>query len=232
MDAHSPGDVGVFWHAFGTVGALIFFGRFYVQWIASERAGRSIMPVLFWYMSSIGSVLLMIFAVVSLSPVGALSQSFNLVIYSRNLVHIWRERGTLTPLRRRAAHVTSLAVAVVASVLLAYVWRTEYEHVSQAPEHVSRAVWFWLAVGVAGQALFAARFLIQWIATEKAKQSVVPPAFWYLSLLASLLQAASFIQRREWVFAAGLAATILIYLRNIWFIRRENNGRTEAHANS
>lgn len=222
MDGGTQIGIGPFWHALGIAGAVIFYGRFYVQWLASERAGRSVMPILFWYMSSIGSVLLMIFAVTTQSPVGALSQSFNLVVYSRNLVHIWRERGTLTPLRYRAAHGISFAVALTAIVLLVYVWGNEYKHVSAAPPHVSRAVWFWLAIGVAGQALFAARFLVQWLATEKRRQSVVPPAFWYLSLVASLLQAASFLQRREWIFAAGLAATLLIYLRNIWFVRKQD----------
>jgi lipid-A-disaccharide synthase-like uncharacterized protein len=220
MDGAAAENVTAFWHAIGIAGGLIFYGRFYVQWIASERAGRSVMPVLFWYMSSVGSVLLMIFAVVTRSPVGALGQNFNLVVYGRNLIHIWRERGTLTPFRYRAVHVSVLIVAAVAVYLVALVWWGEYEHIKAAPDHVSRRVWFWLAVGVAGQALFAARFLVQWIATETRKQSVVPAAFWYLSVAASTLQAASFLQRREWVFGVGMAATLLIYLRNIWLVRR------------
>ncbi len=212
----------MFWHAVGIAGGITFYGRFYVQWIASERAGRSIMPILFWYMSSLGSILLLAFAVATRSPVGALGQNFNLVVYGRNLIHLWRESGTLTPFRYRAVHVTVGAVAVVAFVLVAQVWWREYEHVKAEPPHVSRVVWIWLAAGVAGQALFAARFLVQWIATERRKQSVIPASFWYLSVAASSLQAASFMQRREWVFGLGMLATLFIYFRNIWFIHRSS----------
>lgn len=215
-------DVSTFWHAIGIAGGVIFYGRFYVQWIASERAGRSVMPLLFWYMSSIGSVLLMAFAVATRSPLGALGQNFNMVVYGRNLIHIWRENGTLTPLRRHLVNSTMFVVAVAAIYLLVHVWLREVEHVQQQPEHVSRRVWFWLAVGVIGQALFAARFLVQWLATERQRRSVVPPSFWYLSLVASTLQAAAFLQRQEWVFGIGMLATIFIYFRNIWLIRKQN----------
>lgn len=220
MDSTAIESLSAFWQAIGVAGGLVFYGRFYVQWIASERAGRSVMPVLFWYMSSIGSVLLMIFAVVTRSPVGALGQNFNLVVYGRNLIHIWRERGKLTPLRYRAVHTGVATVAVIALALVAHVWWREYDHIKHEPAHVTRSVWFWLGIGVLGQALFAARFLVQWIATERQKSSVVPPAFWYLSVAAASLQSASFLQRREWIFGVGMAATLLIYIRNIWFIQQ------------
>lgn len=222
MNGETVADVALFWHAIGIAGGVIFYGRFYVQWIASERAGRSVMPLLFWYMSSIGSVLLMAFAVATRSPLGALGQNFNLVVYGRNLIHIWRERGTLTPLRRNLVNGTMFVVAAAAIYLLVYVWLREVEHVQQQPEHVSRQVWFWLAIGVIGQALFAARSLVQWLATERQRRSVIPPSFWYLSLVASALQAGAFLQRGEWVFGAGMIATIFIYLRNIWLIRKES----------
>ncbi len=221
MNGDAAASVSQFWHILGGVGAVIFYGRFYVQWIASERAGRSVMPLLFWYMSSVGSVMLMAYAVVSRSPLGALSQNFNIVVYGRNLIHIWRENGTLTPLRKRLVYVVVGAVALAAIYLLVWVWAWEIQEVQQQPDDVSRQVWLWLGIGVAGQALFAARFLVQWLATERARRSVVPPSFWYLSLGASVLQAAAFLQRGEWIFGVGMLATVLIYLRNIWFVRKE-----------
>jgi len=219
VDAVAP-SVSALWHVVGTLGALIFYGRFYVQWFASERAGRSVMPILFWYMSCLGSVLLMVFAVATRSPLGALSQNFNLVPYGRNLLHIWREEGTLTPLRRRLVNGVMVIVGVVAVCLLAYVWIGEHAHLQKQPDHVAREVWIWLAVGAVGQMLFAARFLVQWLATERQRRSVVPPAFWYLSLAAALLQTPVYFHRREWEFGIGMLATIVIYLRNIWLLRR------------
>jgi len=208
------------WHLVGIVGGAIFYGRFYVQWIASERAGKSVMPIVFWYMSSVGSVLLMAFAVATRSPVGALGQNFNLVVYGRNLIHIWRGEGTLTAWRSAMLHGAVAVVAVVAVGLVVHVWANEIEHARAQPDPVTRQVLFWLGVGVAGQMLFAARFLVQWAATEYKKKSVVPPVFWYLSLAAASLQSASFFHRQEWVFAIGMSATLFIYLRNIWLVRR------------
>ncbi len=202
----------------GVIGGVIFYGRFYVQWIVSEMRGRSVMPVAFWYMSSAGSVMLLTFAVATQSPLGALGQNVNIIIYSRNLVHIWRERGALTPARNVALHGAVALIALIALGFVGWTWYREVEIVREAPAHEARAVWLWLAVGVVGQAMFAARFLIQWIVTEMERRSTVPTIFWYLSLAASGLQCAAFSQRGEWVFAIGMAATMLIYARNLWFI--------------
>ncbi len=215
-----PQNISSLWQVIGIVGGLIFYGRFYVQWIASERAGRSVMPLVFWYMSSIGSVLLLVFAVATRSPLGALGQNFNIVVYGRNLMHIWREKGTLTKRRRWLVYVVVGIVGITAAGLLVHVWLGEYRHVQEQPEHVSRSVWMWLAIGVVGQVLFAARFLVQWLATERLRRSVIPVSFWYLSLAASSLQAATFLQRGEWVFGVGMLATIVIYLRNVWLVHR------------
>lgn len=214
-DGPSP---GVVWTILGITGGLIFYGRFYVQWIVSERRGRSVMPTVFWYMSSVGSVLLLTFAIVTRSPVGALGQSFNIVVYGRNLIHIWRERGALTRCRNIAVHSGVAIVSLIAASFVVWIWLREYEATREQPAEQSRTIWFWLGVGVVGQAMFAARFLIQLLATEIRRRSVIPRVFWYLSLAAALLQSASFMQRREWVFAIGLLATVLIYARNIWFV--------------
>lgn len=78
----------------------------------------------------------------------------------------------------------------------------------------------WVAVGLGGQALFGARFLVQWIATERRRQSVVPTAFWYLSLGGGLILFAYAVWRRDPVFILGQSFGILVYSRNLWFVRR------------
>ncbi len=206
--------------AVGTAGAVIFYGRFYVQWIASELKKRSVVPIAFWYMSSVGSVLLFAYGAYLKSPVGTLSQTFNLVVYVRNLIHIWREHGTLTKRRRIAAYGMVVLVTTTAVLLTAHAWFAEYQRTQSVPQPDAHAAWLWIAVGMLGQGLFALRFLIQWIATELRKKSVIPTVFWQISILASLLQAASFVQRHEWPFAVGLIATVLIYARNLWLIRK------------
>ena len=78
----------------------------------------------------------------------------------------------------------------------------------------------WIAIGFGGQALFASRFLIQWIATERHRQSVVPIAFWYLSLGGGLVLLSYALWRRDPVFIAGQSFGILVYSRNLWFVHQ------------
>jgi lipid-A-disaccharide synthase-like uncharacterized protein len=78
----------------------------------------------------------------------------------------------------------------------------------------------WVGVGLFGQVLFSARFIVQWIASERRKQSVVPREFWYLSLAGALITLAYAIHRRDPVFILGYAPGLFIYARNIYFIRK------------
>lgn len=79
----------------------------------------------------------------------------------------------------------------------------------------------WLAIGLLGQALFSARFFVQWIASERRKQSVVPRAFWYFSVGGGLTLLAYAIWRRDPVFIIGQGAGLFVYARNLWFIHRD-----------
>lgn len=215
-------ELGTFWTLLGVLGGTIFYGRFYVQWLFSEAKRRSVIPTAFWYMSMVGSILLLIFGVVTRSPLGTLGQSLNQVVYSRNLIHIWRARGTLTPRINYALNGAVAIVAITASALVLFTWRNEFQNNQTLDSEEATRTWVWLAIGVTGQALFALRFIIQWIATEMSGRSVVPTIFWHLSIVAATLQIACFIQRAEWVFAIGMSATIGIYARNLWFIYHGN----------
>ncbi len=76
----------------------------------------------------------------------------------------------------------------------------------------------WVAVGFVGQVIFGLRFIVQWIATERRKRSVVPVAFWYLSLVGSVILLSYAIYRLDPVFIAGFSLNMIIYLRNLYFI--------------
>ena len=80
---------------------------------------------------------------------------------------------------------------------------------------------FWLFLGFLAQALFSARFLVQWIASERARKSVVPLLFWHLSIAGSVLLLAYAIYRKDPVFILGQSAGIFVYTRNLWLIHRE-----------
>lgn len=85
---------------------------------------------------------------------------------------------------------------------------------------------FWAALGLVFQAAFAARFAVQWIASEWQKRSVVPPAFWYLSIFGSTGLLAYAIARGDLVFTLGLAFNNIIYVRNLVLIYRERRARS------
>ena len=77
----------------------------------------------------------------------------------------------------------------------------------------------WLGIGLLGQALFSARFLVQWIASECRKESVVPTPFWYFSIGGGLTLFAYAVYRQDPVFIVGQGAGVFIYARNLYFIR-------------
>jgi lipid-A-disaccharide synthase-like uncharacterized protein len=78
-----------------------------------------------------------------------------------------------------------------------------------------------LAIGFAGQALFFLRFFFQWLHSEREKRSVIPEIFWYFSLGGGLLLLVYAILRQDIVFIVGQSTGTFIYLRNIYFLRRE-----------
>jgi lipid-A-disaccharide synthase-like uncharacterized protein len=80
------------WVMFGIIAQLLFGGRFLVQWITSERAGKSVVPFAFWIFSLGGGVMTLIYGVVKREPVIIFGQTLASLIYVRNIVLIVRER--------------------------------------------------------------------------------------------------------------------------------------------
>ena len=84
----------------------------------------------------------------------------------------------------------------------------------------------WLILGFTAQGLFAARFIVQWLISEHRKKSVVPPAFWFLSLSGGLLLFVYAIHRMDPVFIVGQGSGLFIYTRNIMLIYRKRKTET------
>ena len=83
---------------------------------------------------------------------------------------------------------------------------------------VSATELLWLTLGMAAQLMFTLRFAIQWIASERAKRSVMPEAFWYFSFAGGAMLLIYAIYRMDPVFIVGQAAGLFIYSRNIYFL--------------
>jgi len=86
----------------------------------------------------------------------------------------------------------------------------------------------WLAIGFLGQAFFSMRFLIQWIASERKKESVIPISFWFFSIGGGLTLLIYAIYRLDPVFILGQGAGLFVYLRNLYLIRRRERRLAEA----
>lgn len=76
----------------------------------------------------------------------------------------------------------------------------------------------WLTVGFGAQAMFSMRFIIQWVASERARRSIVPEAFWYFSFAGGVMLFCYAIYRMDPVFILGQGTGLIIYARNIYFI--------------
>ena len=80
---------------------------------------------------------------------------------------------------------------------------------------------WYVLIGIAGQALFTMRFVVQWIATERARKSVFPTAFWFFSIGGGLLLFGYALAKRDPVFILGQGFGLFVYLRNLYFVYRE-----------
>ena len=85
---------------------------------------------------------------------------------------------------------------------------------------VTRLDW-WVILGLVAQGLFTMRFVVQWIASERAGRSVIPLAFWFFSIAGGLLLLVYALYRKDAVFIAGQAFGVFVYLRNLYFVLRE-----------
>jgi lipid-A-disaccharide synthase-like uncharacterized protein len=92
----------------------------------------------------------------------------------------------------------------------------------------------WLVVGFVGQAIFTARFLVQWVESERRRNSVVPVAFWWLSLLGGSFLLAYACSRRDPVIMVGQSLGVFVYVRNLMLVeknrRRAEKARRRAEA--
>ena len=91
------GVLGLVWVAVGFLGQLVFMGRMLVQWLASEKQRRSVVPTAFWWMSLVGGTMVLLYFVWRRDPVGIFGQAMGWIIYARNLWLIYRPDHRVAP---------------------------------------------------------------------------------------------------------------------------------------
>ena len=205
------------WLGIGLVAQFFFAARFLSQWLFSERAGRSLMPVHFWYLSVAGSILILAYAIHRRDPVIATGQLIGLAIYLRNLRYL--ESGWL------GRHAVLIWLGLVnAAALVGY-------HLG--PDPASKPILigdFWTAFGFVGQMLFTGRFVVQWWMTERARKSVVPRHFWNLSIAGTMLLLVYASVMVDPVIMLGQVLGLTVYTRNLILFNRSEASVATTHA--
>jgi lipid-A-disaccharide synthase-like uncharacterized protein len=200
------------WDAVGWLGQGIFTWRMLHQWWSSEKARRSVLPVSFWWWSLLGTALLLVYQLHRMDGIFLAGVLINGALYARNLWLITHPRPAGSPAPAPWAAFVFAAVALLA-LSLALVAGERMLDWDQPPA--------WLAVGVAGQAAWSSRFVLQWWVSERRGESVLPTSFFVLSIVGSVLLCAYAVHRRDYVMIAAYALNPIPYGRNLALMARD-----------
>jgi len=208
-------------YSFGYLSSVAFTARFLLQWLVSEKQGKSVVPRAFWQISILGNLLLCIHAWVQL-------QFHVCIISACNGVIAWRNLNLMLSKEKQYALSTAIGTMAITwiGIILAFyavspegqwfrVPMTFWKEPLQDPHPI------WHGLGTVGLALFSSRFWVQWWHAEKHHQSELNPLFWWLSLFGGILCLAYFIHIGDLVNALGPAFGTIPYLRNLVLIYRK-----------
>lgn len=205
-------------YAIGFTAQILFSARLLVQWISSEKAGRVLSPLIFWQLSVLASFLLVLYGVLRHDAAIILGQAVTYGIYIRNLHYhgFWLK----IPLIMR------LVMILFPVFALAQLLTGEAYHLAKilGNKDISPALLLW---GVTGQVVFTFRFVLQWLYSERRKQSILPIEFWLFSIVGSLMVLSYAIIRRDPVLFVGQLFGFVVYFRNtlLWWRQRRALGR-------
>jgi lipid-A-disaccharide synthase-like uncharacterized protein len=204
-----------FWSILGFTAQILFTGRVIIQWVASERAKKSVAPPAFWWMSLVAACFMIFYSFVrtvdkTLQTPNALPILVGTIVtlapYIRNLMlsyHVKKKWHILS-------YFASGAILIICIIILA-----------NSKITVIRTKWFFL--GTAGSLIWFSRFLLQWYFAEKNKKSYFPLSFWYLSLSGITLLIIYTLAMKDPVYILGYIFNVIPIIRNIILIHRSEN---------
>lgn len=193
--------------ALGFLAQGLFSARFLVQLLRSESARRVVSPTIFWQLSLVASFLLIIYGVFRNDIVIVGGQVVGYLIYIRNLQ--LKGEWQLLP---KAIQVLAYVLLPLLLFLLIFGMDYNWDRLIDNPEIAG----FLLTWGTFGQLIFTSRFVVQWIHSEKIKESAFPVSFWYISTVGALLVASYALVRNDAVLFIGQVFGLIVYLRNLY----------------
>lgn len=188
--------------ALGFLAQLIFGMRIVIQWWIAENERRAVSPVLYWNLSVVASVLFLLYGVLRGDAVIIVGQFVAYYIYVRNLY-----------LKRYWQDINVLWQIILLIAPFAIVYSTAFIGVDSEYNHQVWDIFLW--IGFLGQALLNIRFLYQLYYSEKAKESTLPPGFWWLSVGGAVLIIAYAFHRNDPVLLISQGLSLVPYVRNV-----------------
>ncbi len=190
----------------GLFSQVLFFARILVQWFKSEKAGKVLSPVLFWQISLVASILMLVYGILRRDFAIVLGQVLVYFIYIRNLQlqGAWKK---LPVVFKGIAWLMPLAC-------MGWIFTSETFSLQQMLGNDDVAQWL-MVWGVVAQVVFTSRFFYQWIFSERNKESVLPVGFWYLSIVGSSMILFYGVMRLDLVLLLGQLGGLGMYLRNL-----------------
>lgn len=195
----------------GLIAQAAFAGRMIVQWVMSEKAKTVVNPAMFWWLSLLGSFMMSFYGALREDFAILLAQTVSFYIYIYNL-RLKRELGRFG----RLVPVLIMLSPPVMIISQTGDFATFVEHFLNG----QTIGYGWLLFGLIGQFLFSFRFVYQMFVSHRRKESVLPPAFWYISLMAAIMVQIYGIYRLDVVLILGQVGGMVTYVRNIMLHHR------------
>jgi lipid-A-disaccharide synthase-like uncharacterized protein len=192
--------------SFGFLAQFLFFSRNIVQWFKSEKAGKVLSPVLYWQISLIASVAMMVYGIFRTDPAIILGQFITFFIYIRNL--------QLQKAWKRIAFAFRVAITTMPFLCLSWVFLSGKFTSEQLLSGQKMPVWL-MFFGIAAQLIFTFRFVFQWIISEKNKESSIPVGFWIFSISGASMTIFYAIMRLDPVLLLSNLGGLAMYSRNL-----------------
>lgn len=197
--------------AIGFLAQGLFFARFLVQWILSEKARRVLSPVIFWQLSMVASFLLFVYGWLrdDFAILAGQLLSYYIYIWNLNIQKHWaRIPGIL--------RIIFLITPVIAIVWLLLHWgESKIRLFENDSIPVGLLIW-----GVAGQIIFTFRFIYQWLYSRKRNESLLPAGFWIISLAGAVIILSYALFRHDPVLLVGQGTGIFVYTRNLFILKK------------
>jgi len=193
-------------YVIGFISQVLFFARTILQWFKSEHEGKVISPTIFWKISLLASILMLIYGILRNDAAILIGQILVYFIYVRNiqLKNEWKPMSVISRM---------IILLCPVAILFFFFSGTDYTpdtFLKNEKNPLLLMIW-----GITAQIIFISRFFYQWIYSENKGESVLPVGFWYISICGSAMTLVYAVFRLDPILLTAHSLSLFIYLRNI-----------------